>query len=212
MQLKKLVVFNGDVSRMAWYRNGEPAPGPHESCELDFQWLDLDGWKRDNSVLDTPGNVVATRFSEGGRCLIGKDERGATVYHVWLMPAGTFVAWIGSTIRPPADGMLVSDAWVDPGYRGRNVHRWGAALIVRELVRLGGKIITAGVEEHEFYTFAAMYARLGLGTGVPHYCLYWLRAPGGLDFHWRWRPPKALRSFSEKLERAHGPGSEEGRR
>ncbi len=135
---------------------------------------------------------------------MGKDKRGRTVYHLWLMPAGTFVGWIGKALYPPAQGMLVSDAWVDPGYRGGNTHRWGAALAVRELVRLGRKIVTAGVEEHEFRTQAAMYARLGLGICVPHYCLYWLRVSQVLAVHWRWWPSKKLHRISRELEQAYG--------
>lgn len=202
VELKKLVVCNADISRMPWYRKGAPPPGPADSSDVEFQWLERDAWERDPAVLDTPADLVSTRFSEAGRCLIGKNGRGATIYHLWLMPAGTFVGWIGTVLRPPARGMLVSDAWVDPAYRGRNVHRWGSALIVGEVARLGGQIITAGVEEHEFYTQAALYARLGLAISVPDYCLYWLRT-GKRGIHWRWRPAKALQRFSTELEESY---------
>jgi hypothetical protein len=116
------------------------------------------------------------------------------------MPEGTFVAWIGAKIRPPAGGMLVSDAWVDPASRGGNVHRWGAALAVRELVRLGATIVTAGVEEHEFAAMASLYARLGLGVCVPDYSYYWLRVGRTAGVHWRARAPRALRRWPGKLE------------
>lgn len=203
LALKKLVVFNADVSRMAWYRQGEPAPVPKGACDVDFHWLEPDGWEADRAILQTPAGRVSTRFAERGRCLVGRDKRGRTVYHLWLMPAGTYVGWINKTLTPPDRGMLVSDAWVDPGYRGGNVHRWGAALAVRELVRLGGTSVTAGVEEHEFPIMATMYARLGLGICVPHYCLYWLQVLPGLDVHWRWLPSRELRGFSRKLQHAH---------
>ncbi len=204
LSIKKLIVFNADVSRMGWHRRREPPPVPKGACEVGFHWLEHGSWKRNPAILETPEEVVATRFSESGRCLVGQDSRARTVYHLWLMPAGTYVGWIGKRLSPPAGGMLVSDAWVDPAHRGGNVHRWGAALAVRELVRLGGNIVTAGVEEHEFSTMAAMYARLGLGICVPHYCCYWLAMSPGLNLHWRWPPSQELRGISRRLQHAHG--------
>jgi hypothetical protein len=199
-ELKKLVIFHADASRMEWHRNRQSPPAPQGNCEVEFRWLEPGAWKRNPAVLETPADVVAARFSEAGRCLVGTDNRSRTVYHLWLMPAGTFVSWIGKVVRPPAAGMLVSDVWVDPSWRGGNVHRWGVSVMAGELVRHGRRIVTAGVEDHEFRAEATMFARLGLGLCVPAYCIYWLRAAGTWGIHWRSRPPRQLLQFSERLE------------
>lgn len=210
LTLKKLVVFNADVSCMNWYREGKPAPVPASGGDAAFRWLERSEWERDASILDTPANVVASRYDEGGRCLVGTAQ-DRTIYHLWLMPAGTFVAWIGTAIRPPERGMLVTDVWVHPAHRGRSVHRFGAALAVRELVRLERTIVTAGVEEHEFFPMAALYARLGLGICVPDYRLYWLDVGGRASFHWRGRPSSKSRRFAQGLAEAYGGSAQAGR-
>ena len=57
-------------------------------------------------------------------------------------------------------------------YKGKGLHRYGAILATIKRHELGYTHVIAAVEEHEFFSFAVMYARLDLGICVPEYYLY----------------------------------------
>ena len=78
------------------------------------------------------------------------------------------------------------------------MHWAGAAMAVREAQHLGRTGIYAGVEEHEFFLFAAKYAGFGLVLIVPHASIIGIKV-FGLKMHFDGTPPPGLVEFCRKL-------------
>jgi hypothetical protein len=201
---KKLLIYYADLTDTPWFRREELAPLPPIPEDIEVRWLQQQDWEQDPGLLGTPADIVQSRFSDGSCCLIMRNRSsGKTVYHVWLGEKGAYNAWIYKYLHAPPNGVLVFDAWVDPGYRGRNVHKLAAALVVREAITRQRPLIMAGVEEHEFFPFAMMYAKAGLGVCVPQHHLYLLRLPGVLKIHWRGGASPRTLEFADKLRRRY---------
>ncbi len=179
---------------------------------VEMHWVDHEAWLRNPSILPAVPSVARQRYAAHSRCLIGVDRvSGKIVYHLWLSTGSIYIDWIFKALTAPADGVLIFDVWVDPSLRGGAVHRLGAALAVREAVRLERPSIEAGVEEHEYPSFATLYARMGLGICLPLYVLTGLRLGAGFSFHWRGSPSARLRKFGERLRSRYleyPPGSQ----
>ncbi len=201
---RRLLIYRSDLREMTWFRLGRLAPMPAGDERVEMRWVDKEAWLANPAILPTAPAVVRQRYAAYSRCLIGIDQTsGKTVYHLWLSTGSVCIDWIFRSLTAPQDGVLIFDVWVEPSLRGGAVHRLGAALAVREAVRLGRPAIEAGVEAHEYPSFATLYARMGLGICRPLYVLSGLRLGAGFSFHWRGSPPARLRKFGERLRRRY---------
>ena len=97
---------------------------------------------------------------------------------------------------------MVFDVWAHPDHRGGKLHWAGASMAAQEARRLGRTGIYAGVEEHEFYLFAAKYAGFGLGLIVPHSSIFGIKVFGLKMRFDGTPPPRASRIQPETA----GPG------
>jgi hypothetical protein len=201
---RKLVVFRSEVlTETSWYRRAEPPPIHPLPENIRLRWLEARELSGDACPIARPRRVLDKRLRDNGRCLAGFNvNTGETVYHLWVTTGGAYIDWIFRYLPAPATGALVYDVWADPRWRGGTVHKAGAALAAQEALQLGRTEIWAGVEEHEFFPFAAMYARAGIGIIDAQYFLVGLKL-GPLRLHWRRPPPAKALEFSARL-REHG--------
>jgi len=168
-----------------------------------MRWLSAAEWERAPALLPRPQTLVRERFAAGDRCLVmRRRDGGELVYHLWLTTAGSWTAWIGARVVPPAGYGLVFDVWAHPDWRRGMLHIPGAAEVARALDDLGLIGMTAGVEHHEIVPFARMYARAGLGFISPYEVLVWHRL-GPLSWHRRIRPEAQLVQSCAEIRRRH---------
>ncbi len=193
-------MFKSDLTRTAWFRNGDSPPQAVLPGNLRMRWLASEEWRSKPEVLDTPPETVEARYQTGDRCLIGLDsDTGRVIYHVWASETGTYTGWIFTFVDTLAGHILIHDAWVHPDYRGGNVHWAGMSMACQEAVRCRRPGVIAGVEEHEFFLFAAKYARLGLVLIVPYCAVVGIKV-FAMKMHFRRTPSRALFNFTRKLQ------------
>lgn len=197
--VRQLVLVTGDITRTAWFRDGGGPPEVAVPENVRMRWLPDEEWRSTPEMLETAPETVAGRYRTGARCLIGMDtESGRLIYHLWVSEAGAYTPWIFRYVEPPPGHLLVFDVWAHPDHRGGKLHWAGASMAAREAQRLGRTGIYAGVEEHEFFLFAAKYAGFGLGLIVPHSSVIGIKV-FGLKMHFDGAPPPRLVEFSRKL-------------
>jgi hypothetical protein len=205
---RKLLVYRIDIRGAARLRHPHAPTGSSSAPGIEFRWLAGEALAREDCIVPRAAALRRERVSRGGRCLIGTDAlTGAIAYTLWLTTGSAWIEWIFHTLSAPADSTLAFDVWVRPDRRGRAIHRTGAALAALETLDLGRQAGWAGVEEHEFFPFAAMYARAGIGIAEPQYFLVGLKL-GPLRLHWRRPPPRRVLEFSARLRREVARGSD----
>lgn len=203
---RRLLVYRLDARGAARHRHAPPAaPG------IEFRWLTGEALVQAECIVPRAAALRRERVAQGGRCLIGTDAlTGAIAYTLWLTTGSAWIEWIFHTLSAPPDSTLVFDAWVHPDRRGQALHRTGAVLAALQTLDLGRQAGWAGVEEHEFFPFAAMYARAGIGVAEPQYFLSGLKL-GPLRLHWRGPPSRRTLEFSDRLRRDGAQGTVVGR-
>lgn len=203
VEVKKLLITAIDVTRRGFCAGDDP-PLPSPPKGISMRWLSEQEWEANPELLYSPADVVRKRYRDQGTCLIGVEtSSGRTVYHLWVTTKGAYVEWIFKYLEAPPGGVLIFDAWVAPDRRGNTLHKIGAAWAARKTLECGRTVAAAGVEEHEFYPFATMYAKMGLGLLVPQHFIIGLSLPRGVRRHWH-RPPSAgVLAFTEKLRQKY---------
>ncbi len=200
VMVRELVLFKSDLTRTAWFRNGDSPPQAVLPGNLRMRWLAREEWRSKPELLDTPPETVEARYQTGDRCLIGSDtDTGRVIYHLWLSETGAYTQWIFKFIDVLPGHVLIHDVWVHPDYRGGNVHWAGASMACQEAVRRRRPGVIAGVEEHEFFLFVAKYARLGLVLIVPYCAVVGIKV-FAMKMHFRRTPSRALFNFTRKLQ------------
>lgn len=199
-------MFKSDLTRTAWYRNGDSSPHVTLPTNLRMYWLPREEWRSKPEILDTPPETVDARYQTGDRCLVGLDtDTGQVVYRLWASEKGAYTEWIFAFVEALPGHILIHDVWVHPDYRGRNVHWAGASMACREAVRCGRPGIYGGFEEYEFFAHAVKYASLGLGLIFPHVSVVGIKF-FAIKMHFRRTPSPALFNITRKL-RARYPGT-----
>ncbi len=199
VMVRELVMFKSDLTRTAWFRNGDSPPQVALPGDLRMRWLPREEWLSKPEILDIPPETVDARYQMGDRCLIGLDtDTGQVVYRLWASEKGAYTGWIFAFVEALPGHILIHDVWAHPDYRGGNLHWAGASLASREAVRCRRPGIYGGFEEYEFLAHAAKYASLGLGLPTPHASLLGIKF-FALEMHIRRPPPLALVELSRKL-------------
>lgn len=198
MKIKTLVVYRTNYNKLLWNENGSsPQPSEREKS-ISFKWITEKDWLSKPDIISTPEQIIRQRFSDDSQCFVGVDEAsGKTIYHLWLSPIGAYIEWIYAYIKAPKNGLLAFDAWVAPEYRGKSLHKLGACYAVKKSLEWEKPIISAAVEEHEFYSFFKMYAKMNLCVLEPQYNLNVLLLPFSRKIHWASPVSQAVKCFVE---------------
>lgn len=201
LRTRRLLLHRGDFRRCAWYRDRRPPPAPPKPAGLSFTWLEERAWReRPGQVVCAPG-LAGQRFAQGGRCLVGIDEHGATAYEMWVLRGGSWTDWIGALVTPPPGYALFAGAWTRPDHRQKWVMRYGGVLGFAEVVRLGLHGMYAGIEEPQVLRRAERNAKSGLFALEPDRVLVhrqWL----GLSWHSSEAPdPELVRACAATVAR-----------
>ncbi|MCH7957835.1 MAG: hypothetical protein IIB63_09805 [Proteobacteria bacterium] len=199
VMIRRLVLFRTDITRTAWFKNRGGPPEVTLPDNVSMRWLPCEEWRSTPEKLETAPETVAQRYQNGDRCLIALDnDSGQVIYHLWVSDVGAYTPWIFKFIDTRPGHLMVFDVWAHPDHRGGKLHWAGASMAAQEAQRLGRTGIYAGVEEHEFFLFAAKYAGFGLVLIVPHASIIGIKV-FGLKMHFDGTPPPGLVAFSRKL-------------
>ncbi len=199
VMLRELVLFRSDLTRTQWYRNGKMPLVVDLPDHIAMRWLPSEEWQANPGILSIDPVTAGDRYRSGSRCLIGTDTTtGKVIYRLWVSEKGVYTDWIFKLVAPLPGNLLVFDVWVDPDYRGGNVHWAGASMACQEAVRCGSPGIVGGVEENEYFLFAAKYARLGLCLADPYQSIVGLKI-SGIKLHIQRKPSPRVTEFSHRL-------------
>ena len=138
--IRELVLVTADLKAAPWRARGT-APRLPTPPEIAFAGeISADAF----AAGPVSADVARARLAGGDRCVVAL-ERSKLVGQMWISRQPVHIDWIGCDVAPLADQVLLYNAWVDPDWRGRNIH-WGlASLACETALQMGACAITAGL-------------------------------------------------------------------
>ena len=191
--IRELVIITADLAAAPWHARGT-APRLPTPPEIAFtSEVSADAFTAGPVSVET----ARARLAAGDRCVVAM-ESAKLVGQMWLTREARHLDWIGCDVSPRAGHVLLYNAWVDPAWRGRNVHWSLASLGCETTLAMGATAITAGVERGEFEPFAHKYADMGPAVIQPAASLWCIRFAGA-RLRFTLPPPALLRFMSREI-------------
>lgn len=201
---RELVVFEADLSISPWLIKNELPQFPKIPDYISYQWLKEQQCLERSDQLNRSHEMIKERYRDEGQCLVGIDIRNNTIIsELWLTTKSAYIEWIFKRMHASNKGVFLYNIWLHPDYRGGTIYQYGIVLACQKAAQLGHLIVSAGVEERDFYPFARMHAILKTALLVPKHILIYQRLDSGIKVFRKKPPTKKSIEYSTKLKREY---------